>query len=303
MRDGGPRLRSVVHVAPDGATTVGAAAERLAPLDPDAVFAFFKRSMGTDWSVGAGGRELTPAELSGEVLAALLDDAEAQLGERPREAVITIPAYFGEDARQATLRAAEFARLEVLGLLHEPTAACVASRTVIDASGTILVYDLGGGTFDVSVVAFADDGAEVLATAGDHRLGGKDWDDVIVELVAERIGEALEEDPRDDPVALAELQERAREAKHTLSRMERAAVSLHAGGRVHRVELDRNSFHEHSRRAVRADGRSDRACARGRWWRRTDRWRAARRRLDADAAVRAGRACGDRTRAARRRRS
>lgn len=241
-RDGGPRLRSVVHVGPDGATTVGEAAERLAPLDPDAVFAFFKRSMGKDWSVTAAGREWTPPDLSAAVLEALLADAETRLEERPREAVVTIPAYFGEDARRATLQAAESAELEVRALLHEPTAACIASRTLLGSQGTILVYDLGGGTFDVSVVTFRADHAEVLATAGDHRLGGKDWDDLIVDMVAEQVGGTLEEDPRDDPPVLAELQERAREAKHTLSRMERAAVTLHTGGRVHRVELERASF-------------------------------------------------------------
>ncbi len=241
-RDGGPRLRSVVHVGPDGGTTVGEAAERLAPLDPDAVFAFFKRSMGKDWSVTAGGREWTPPDLSAVVIEALIADAGEQLEERPREAVVTIPAYFGEDARRATLQAAESAELEVRALLHEPTAACIASRSLLGAQGTILVYDLGGGTFDVSVVAFRPDHAEVLATAGDHRLGGKDWDDLIVDMVAEQVGDSLEEDPRDDPPVLAELQERAREAKHTLSRMERAAVTLHAGGKVHRVELERASF-------------------------------------------------------------
>jgi molecular chaperone DnaK len=241
-RDGGPRLRSVVHVGTDGATTVGEAAERLAPLDPDAVFAFFKRSMGKDWSVTAAGREWTPPDLSGAVLEALLADAGSRLQERPREAVVTIPAYFGEDARRATLQAAESAELEVRALLHEPTAACIASRALLGRQGTILVYDLGGGTFDVSVVTFRPDHAEVLATAGDHRLGGKDWDDLIVDMVAEQVAGTLEEDPRDDPAVLAELQERAREAKHTLSRMERAAVTLHAGGRVHRVELERASF-------------------------------------------------------------
>lgn len=241
-RDGGPRLRSVVHVGADGATTVGEAAERLAPLDPDAVFAFFKRSMGKDWSVKAAGREWTPPDLSGAVLQALLADAGSRLEQRPREAVVTIPAYFGEDARRATLQAAESAELEVRALLHEPTAACIASRPLLGQRGTILVYDLGGGTFDVSVVTFRPDHAEVLATAGDHRLGGKDWDDLIVNMVAEQVAETLEEDPRDDPAVLAELQERAREAKHTLSRMERAAVTLHAGGRVHRVELERDSF-------------------------------------------------------------
>jgi molecular chaperone DnaK len=241
-RDGGPRLRSVVYAGADGATTVGEAAERLAPLEPDAVFAFFKRSMGKDWSVTAGGREWTPSDLSAAVLEALLADAASAMGERPRQAVITIPAYFGEDARRATQQAGESAGLEVRALLHEPTAACIASRALLDERATILVYDLGGGTFDVSVVTFAADGAEVLATAGDHRLGGKDWDDLIVDMVAEQVGASLEEDPRDDAAVLAELQERAREAKHTLSRMERAAVTLHAAGRVHRVEIDRASF-------------------------------------------------------------
>ncbi len=241
-RDGGPRLRSVVHVAPDGTTTVGEAAQRLAPLDPDAVFAFFKRSMGKDWKVTVAAREWTPQDLSAVILTALAEDATHEFGERPTHAVITIPAYFGDDARRATLEAAESTGLEVLALLHEPTAACVASRTLIAGDGTILVYDLGGGTFDVSVVAFHPDRAEVLATAGDHRLGGKDWDELIVDIVAERLSDELDDDPRDDPVVLAELQERAREAKHALSRLERTAVTLHAGGRVHRVEIDRAGF-------------------------------------------------------------
>jgi molecular chaperone DnaK (HSP70) len=241
-RDGGPRLRSIVHVATDGATTVGEAAGRLAPLDPDAVFAFFKRSMGKDWAVTAANRSWTPQDLSAAVLDALLQDAAGQLGGRPRQAVVTIPAYFGDDARRATLQAAESVELEVLALLHEPTAACIASQALIAGEGTILVYDLGGGTFDVSVVSFHSDHAEVLATAGDHRLGGKDWDDLLVDIVAERVQEAGGDDPRDDPVALVELQERAREAKHALSRLEGTAITLHTGGRVHRVEVDRSSF-------------------------------------------------------------
>jgi len=241
-RDGGPRLRSVVHIAPDGAATVGEAAQRLAPIDPDAVFAFFKRSMGTDWQITSAGRDWTPQDLSAKVLDALVEDATAELGDRPARAVITIPAYFGDDARRATLQAADTAGLDVVGLLHEPTAACIASRKLIGGAGTILVYDLGGGTFDVSVVAFHPDQTEVLATAGDHRLGGKDWDELIVDLVAERLNGELDDDPRDDPVVLSELQERAREAKHTLSRLERTAVTLHAGGRVHRVEVDRAAF-------------------------------------------------------------
>ncbi len=241
-RDGGRRLRSVVHVATDGVTTVGEAAQRLAALDPDAVFAFFKRSMGKDWKVMSAGREWTPQDLSATILDALLEDAAGELGERPTRAVVTIPAYFGDAARRATLQAADSIGLEVITLLHEPTAACIASRAQIAGDRTILVYDLGGGTFDVSVVAFHGDRTEVLATAGDHRLGGKDWDELIVEIVADHLSGELDDDPRDDPFVLAELQERAREAKHALSRLERTAVTLHAGGRVHRVEIDRASF-------------------------------------------------------------
>jgi molecular chaperone DnaK len=241
-RDGGPRLRSIVHVAPDTATTVGEAGGRMAPLEPDSVFQLFKRSMGTQWRVDLGGRSWTPSDLSAEVLRALLDDAAPQLEGRPTQAVVTIPAYFGDDARRATLEAGAKSDLDIIALLHEPTAACIASRTQVGPDKTVLVYDLGGGTFDVSVVRFEVDGAEVLATAGDHRLGGKDWDDLIVDLVADQVIADIGDDPRDDPSVLAELQERAREAKHALSRLDRTAVTLHAGGRVHRVEVERPTF-------------------------------------------------------------
>ncbi|HVR05021.1 MAG TPA: Hsp70 family protein [Solirubrobacteraceae bacterium] len=241
-RDGGPRLRSVVHVDADAATIVGEQAERLALLDPDSVFALFKRSMGKQWSAAAGGRRWRPQDLSAVVLEALLDDAGASLGERPSSAVVTIPAYFGDHARRATLEAGELSSLDILALLHEPTAACIACRSLMQAQGTVLVYDLGGGTFDVSVMEFRGDSADVLATAGDHRLGGKDWDDVIVDLVAERLQERGVEDPRDDMALLGELQARARDAKHALSRIEKTAVTLQAGGRIERVELERAAF-------------------------------------------------------------
>jgi molecular chaperone DnaK len=241
-RDGGPRLRSIVHVAEDASTTVGEAAARMTTLDPDAVFAFFKRSMGTAWSVSVGGRDWAPQDISALVLDALLEDSTAQLGARPTAAVVTIPAYFGDDARRATLQAGAQADLDVLALLHEPTAACIASRRLIGDTGSVLVYDLGGGTFDVSVVRFRGLDAEVLATAGDHRLGGKDWDDLIVDLVAERLEDELGSDPRDDPSLLGELQERAQDAKHALSRLDQTAVTLQVAGRVHRVELDRVTF-------------------------------------------------------------
>ena len=242
LRDGSPRLRSVVTIDEGGEIKVGEEAQRLAPLDPDMSFSFFKRSMGTTWKVTAGDRTWTPPQLSAEVLKALAADAAIECGRQPVQAVITIPAYFGDDARRATQEAAQLAGLEVLALLHEPTAACLAHRSSGDRARTILVYDLGGGTFDVSVVRFGRDGDEVLATAGDDRLGGKDWDDVLVDLVADRMQESLGADARDDLSVVAELQERAREAKHALSRMPRTAVTLHVAGRAHRVTIEQAEF-------------------------------------------------------------
>jgi len=242
LRDGSPRLRSVVTIDETGDIKVGEEAQRLAPLDPDSSFSLFKRSMGSAWSVSAGDRTWSAPELSAEVLKALAADTADACGERPRQAVITIPAYFGDDARRATLEAAALADLEVLALLHEPTAACLAYRSDGKRASTMLVYDLGGGTFDVSVVRFGGDGDEVLATAGDDHLGGKDWDDVLVDLVAERVEATLGADVRDDLSVMAELQERARDAKHVLSRMPRTALTLHAAGRAHRVEVTQQEF-------------------------------------------------------------
>jgi molecular chaperone DnaK len=237
-RDGGPRLRSVVAVGERG-VTVGEEAVRAAPLDPESCFAFFKRSMGTDWEVEAGGRQWRPEDLSAEVLRALVADASASFGSPPRRAVLTIPAYFGDDARRATREAAELAGIELLALIHEPTAACFAHGA---RDGTVLVYDLGGGTFDVSVVRHGESGSEVLATLGDHRLGGKDWDDAMLELIVEAID--CDSDPRDDPALLVELEERAREAKHSLSRLETCAVNVSTASGVQRASVSRQAFQE-----------------------------------------------------------
>ncbi|HWC09523.1 MAG TPA: Hsp70 family protein, partial [Solirubrobacterales bacterium] len=236
-RDGGPRLRSAVAFAATG-PVVGEAAVRLAAVEPDTSFAFFKRSMGSDWEVEAGDRLLRPQDLSAEVLKALAEDAGETFGTVPRQALLTIPAYFGDDARRATQEAAELAGIEPLALSHEPTAACFANGAA--TSGTVLVYDLGGGTFDVSVVRHGEGGSEVLATLGDHRLGGKDWDDVMCELLVEGLDGG--HDPREDPALLAELQERAREAKHSLSRLPSTTVNVATPTGVERVEVERERF-------------------------------------------------------------
>ncbi|HET8863290.1 MAG TPA: Hsp70 family protein [Solirubrobacterales bacterium] len=238
-RDGGPRLRSVVAVGGDG-VTVGEEAVRLGPIDPESCFAFFKRAMGTDWEVEAAGRRLRPEDLSAEVLRALVADAAASFGGPPRQAVLTIPAYFGDDARRATMEAAQLAEIEPLALIHEPTAACLGYG--VGGSSTVLVYDLGGGTFDVSVVRHGAGGSEVLATLGDHRLGGKDWDDAMVELLVEALDGGA--DPRDDPALLAELEERAREGKHTLSRLAECSVNVATSAGLQRVGVTRERFLE-----------------------------------------------------------
>lgn len=244
LRDGSPRLRSVVAIEGDGRIVVGDEAQSLALLDPDSAFAFFKRQMGTGWSVPHAGRAWTAPMLSAEVLKAAVSDAAAELGERPVQAAITIPAYFGDDARRATQEAGALAGLEVLALPHEPTAACLAYEPDVQHTTTQLVYDLGGGTFDVSVVRFGPGSAEVLATAGDDQLGGKDWDDVLVDLIADRLEAETGVDARDDAYASTDLLERAREAKHALSRLERVAVTVPLGGRLARVEVTRAEFEE-----------------------------------------------------------
>lgn len=241
LRDGSPRLRSVVTFDADR-VVVGEEAQSLAPLDPNSSFAFFKRRMGTDWEVPHGGRAWTATQLSAEVLKALVVDAAEDLGERPNRAVVTIPAYFGDDARRATKEAGSLAGLDVFELLHEPTAACLAYEPDPDATLTQLVYDLGGGTFDVSVVCFTPAGAEVLATAGDDQLGGKDWDDVLLELIADRIEAQCGIDARDDDQLLADLLERTRDAKHALSKVQRTAVTAPVGGAMQRIEVTRSEF-------------------------------------------------------------
>lgn len=242
LRDGSPRLRSVVAVAAGEKITVGDEAQSMAALEPDSTFAFFKRRMGTPWQIPLGSRTWSAAQLSAEVLKAIVVDAEAEFGTRPTKAAVTIPAYFGDDARRATIEAGELAGLEVIALPHEPTAACLAYEPDASRTTTQLVYDLGGGTFDVSVVQFSPEGIEVLATAGDDQLGGKDWDDVLVDLIADQIEAQTGYDARDDSIATADLLERAREAKHALSALQRTAVTMQIDRGLHRVEVTREQF-------------------------------------------------------------
>lgn len=242
-RDGERRTPSAVYIRPDGTMVVGARAQRESLVDPDAVFEFFKRDMGRAASYRFAGKELTPTDLSAAVLTQLREDAEAAVGGRVGGAVVTIPAYFGDDARRATVDAAKRAGLDVMELIHEPTAAALAYGARFGGRPhTALVYDLGGGTFDVSVVRFAEGVAEVLATAGDHRLGGKDWDEILIGILRESVDAKHGVDPFDDPAALVDLRERAREAKHALSAMDTATVTVVHESIRDRVEITRAEF-------------------------------------------------------------
>lgn len=241
---------SVVQIQPDGGVSVGQEAKRGAAVYPERTFGFFKRDMGrNDRDRTVDGRVWSPVDLSSIVLRSLGDDVERARGTRAERAVVTIPAYFGDAARRATVSAAEHAGLEVLALIHEPTAAALAAGFggPRGLTGTVLVYDLGGGTFDVSLVSIEADDITVIATDGDHELGGKDWDDELIALVADAFVERHGEDPRLDPIASAALRWRSEDAKRALSRLTTASVPLVYQGVADRVPVARKAFESATR--------------------------------------------------------
>lgn len=234
---------SAVQVRDDEVLAVGAEALRALRIDPDSVLRFFKRDMGTETGYWCGAHRWSPVELSAALLQSLRSDAERFLGETVRAAVITVPAYFEDDARRATIEAAAAAGITVRHLLHEPTAAALAYG--VSAKGreaTAVVYDLGGGTFDVSIVQLNGTSMTVVATAGNHRLGGKDWDDALMDLVADACVQQAGLNPLDDPSTLADLRERAEAAKRTLSVLDSAVVTLAVGGHLRQVRVSRVDF-------------------------------------------------------------
>src|SRR6201992_2963465 len=225
--EGGRTTPSVVGFSKTGEVLVGEVAKRQAITNPDRTIRSVKRHMGTSWSVDIDGKAFTAQEISGSILGKLKRDAEAYLGDTVTQAVVTVPAYFDDAQRTATKEAGTIAGLEVLRIIHEPTAAALAYG--LDKEGadqTVLVFDLGGGTFDVSVLEIGDRVFEVKATAGDNHLGGDNWDKAIVEwLVA-----ALK---RDQGVALraaqnsrSRLYEAAEKAKIELSSTQETQINL-----------------------------------------------------------------------------
>ncbi len=222
----GERTTPSVVAFKDGKTIVGGAAKRQMVINPDTIRSI-KRLMGTDKKVKANGKEYTPEEVSAMILSDLKETAESYLGEKVTKAVITVPAYFNDAQRQATKNAGKIAGLEVERIINEPTAASLAyGLDKQEQSQTILVYDLGGGTFDVSILELGDGVFEVKSTSGNNHLGGDDYDARIVDFLVDEIKKEHDVDLSSDKMAMQRLQDAAEKAKKDLSGMTTTQISL-----------------------------------------------------------------------------
>ena len=217
---------SVVAFAKNGEVLVGEQAKRQAITNPDRTVRSVKRHMGTDWSVDIDGKAYTSQEIAARILMKLKRDAETYLGEPVTEAVITVPAYFGDAQRQATKEAGQIAGLEVLRIVNEPTAASLAYGMDKNDDHLILVYDLGGGTFDVSILEIGEGVFEVKSTSGDTTLGGDDWDERVMDWLVTEFKNDHGVDLSADPMALTRLKEAAEKAKIELSSVAETEVNL-----------------------------------------------------------------------------
>nr|WP_295609402.1 molecular chaperone DnaK [uncultured Terrisporobacter sp.] len=242
---------SVVAFTKGGERIVGEPAKRQAVTNADNTVISIKTHMGTDYKVNIEGKDYTPQEISAIILQKLKADAESYLGQPVKEAVITVPAYFNDAQRQATKDAGRIAGLDVKRIINEPTAAALAyGMDKLDQDKKILVFDLGGGTFDVSILEIGDGTFEVLATAGNNRLGGDDFDKVIIDYLAEEFKKAEGVDLREDNMALQRLKEAAEKAKKELSSTMSSNINLPfitatASGPKHmNIDLSRAKFDE-----------------------------------------------------------
>ncbi len=224
--EGNRTTPSVVAFSKDGERMVGQVAKRQAITNPDRTIASIKREMGSDYRVPIDGKKSTPQEISAMILQKLKADAEAYLGQTVTEAVITVPAYFTDAQRQATKDAGKIAGLEVKRIINEPTAAALSYGVDKESDQKVMVYDLGGGTFDVSVLEVGDGVIEVLATAGNNRLGGDDFDKCVMDWMAAEFKKAEGIDLTGDKVAMQRLKEAAEKAKIELSGVTTTTINL-----------------------------------------------------------------------------
>ena len=225
--EGARTTPSIVAFAKNGEVLVGEVAKRQSVTNVDRTIRSVKRHMGTNWTIDIDGKKYTPQEISARVLQKLKRDAEAYLGDTVTDAVITVPAYFNDAQRQATKEAGEIAGLNVLRIINEPTAAALAyGLDKADQEQTILVFDLGGGTFDVSLLEIGDGVVEVKATNGDNNLGGDDWDQALVDHLVKTFGSANGIDLTKDKMAMQRIREAAEKAKIELSSSQSATINL-----------------------------------------------------------------------------
>ena len=224
--EGNRTTPSVVAFAKDGERMVGQVAKRQAVTNPDRTVSSIKREMGSDYKVAVDGKNYTPQEISAMILQKLKADAEAYLGETVTEAVITVPAYFTDSQRQATKDAGRIAGLDVKRIINEPTAAALAYGVDKETAQKVMVYDLGGGTFDVSILDIDDGVIEVLATAGNNRLGGDDFDKCVMDWMVTEFKKDTGIDLSSDKVAMQRLKEAAEKAKIELSGVTSSAINL-----------------------------------------------------------------------------
>lgn len=248
--EGARTTPSVVAFTKEGERLVGQVAKRQAVTNPDRTIQSIKREMGSDYKVSIDDKSFSPQEISAMILQKLKTDAEEYLGEKITQAVITVPAYFSDSQRQATKDAGRIAGLEVLRIINEPTAASLAYGLDKEHDQNILVFDLGGGTFDVSILEIGDGVFEVLATAGNNRLGGDDFDNAIVEWIVSEFKKEQGIDLKQDKMAMQRLRDAAEKAKIELSGVSSTNINLpyitaDANGTKHLdMTLSRSKFDE-----------------------------------------------------------
>jgi molecular chaperone DnaK len=224
--EGGRITPSIVAFSKEGERVVGSVAKRQAITNPQRTIMSIKRKMGTSETISIDDRKFTPQEISAMILQKMKVDAEAHLGEKISKAVITVPAYFNDAQRQATKDAGKIAGLEVLRIINEPTASALAYGIDREKEATVLVYDLGGGTFDVSILTLGDGVFEVQSTAGNNHLGGDDFDQRVMDYLIDEFRKKEGIDLRKDPIAMQRLRDASENAKIELSTVTKAAINL-----------------------------------------------------------------------------